>query len=86
MKRKCKYRRRLDINEICHIVHAAIVNLEKHSDIAKEFRIHPYTISRYVSKCKKNKEYLRELLDKRDAIISNRTLIADFVDNMLSAD
>ena len=39
--RKKKYRRRLDPYEVCSIIHAAVVDKQKHSDIAKEFRILP---------------------------------------------
>jgi hypothetical protein len=68
MLRRRRKRQRLTIFEICEIVHSVVVELRKHNEVAKEWRVLPNVVAAYVAKVRRNPSYLSEVLSKRDAV------------------
>ena len=56
------------MNDKILIVYRVVVQYEKHHDVAKEFRTTIPAISTIVKKAKKSKEFLDEMMAKRDLI------------------
>ena len=66
MRRRVKNRAKLKNEEIISIAHKYIMQNEKQSDIAKEFRISVPLVSSIVQKVLKNKNVLSEIKSLQD--------------------
>ena len=56
----------LTVAEKIEIVHKVIVEYEYQQDVAKEFRVSRYVVQALVNKARKNKDFIDELVAKRD--------------------
>jgi len=79
---KSKRRGPLTISERIDIAHRVLIGFEKHSDLAKEFRVSPGVIAQVIHKAKVNKEFLSELLSKRDEKEHKRKIIESYVEGL----
>ena len=61
------------------IAHAALIEHRKHEEIAKEYRIKRYTVSKIVSKSNKNPKFFEEIRAISQAKETKRETIANFV-------
>ena len=57
----------LTLGEKVSIVHAVLIEMEHHKDVAREYRVPVSLVSRLVFKIKRNKKYLGELMDQYKA-------------------
>ena len=62
----------LKANEKVEIVYKVVALKELQKDVARCHRIGPTTVSRLVSKAKRNKKFLSELLSKEEAALETR--------------
>ena len=77
----CKYRKRkysaLSISEIVDIVYEVKVKYSTHDFVAKLFHVGVATVAHIISKIRKNAEFLRELLSKKQTIQDARSAIRE---------
>ena len=65
-RKKGSKRGALTQEEKLEIVYQAVIKLQKHSDVAKEFRVTKSTVCRLVSEAQKTPMFIRDLFKKRD--------------------
>ena len=73
-------------NEKVEIVYKVIVLNEFQKDVAKAYRININTVSRLITKAKKNKAFLSGLLDKDEIQEETRIRMAKIIDGMNKQD
>ena len=85
-RRRMKKLKDLSVCDRITIVHQVLVDLEKQSEVANEWRVHKLTVHRLIKGAQTNKKFLEELILERDAKELRRKFIAEFVSKKLEAD
>ena len=78
-RKKGRKGRPLKANEKVEIVYKVLAQKELQKDVARYHRIGANTVSRLVTKAKKNKKFLSELLSSEEAEAGSRRRIAEIV-------
>ena len=85
-RKKSRKGRPLKGKEKVEIVYKVVALKELQKDVARCHRIAPSTVSQLVSKAKKNKKFLSELLSNEEAAVETRSRIAKVVEGMNQQD
>ncbi len=56
----------MTVDDKIDIVHQVLKGFKMHKEVAREYRISRFVVSRLVRKAQNNKRFLRELLEKED--------------------